>query len=81
MAKNRGLTHESEDDLVDALFSDGFSTAESVSDTSGRGVGMSAVRDATGEHARAEQDLDRMSLAVRAGQHMAQSSAEPVIRD
>lgn len=45
-AKERGLPHTSEADLVNALFSDGLSTAEAVSDISGRGVGMSAVRDA-----------------------------------
>jgi two-component system chemotaxis sensor kinase CheA len=45
-AKERGLPHATEADLVNALFSDGLSTAESVSDISGRGVGMSAVRDA-----------------------------------
>jgi two-component system chemotaxis sensor kinase CheA len=45
-AKERGLAHTTDQDLVNALFSDGLSTAESVSDVSGRGVGMSAVRDA-----------------------------------
>jgi two-component system chemotaxis sensor kinase CheA len=45
-ARERGLAHATDQDLVNALFSDGLSTAESVSDVSGRGVGMSAVRDA-----------------------------------
>ncbi len=45
-AKERGLPHASEQELVSALFSDGLSTAETVSDVSGRGVGLSAVRDA-----------------------------------
>ncbi len=45
-AKQRGLPSLSESDLVEALFSDGLSTAESVTEVSGRGVGMSAVRDA-----------------------------------
>jgi two-component system chemotaxis sensor kinase CheA len=45
-ARERGLPHARESDLVDALFSDGLSTAENVTDVSGRGVGMSAVRDA-----------------------------------
>lgn len=31
-------------DLVEALFADGVSTAERVSDVSGRGVGMGALR-------------------------------------
>jgi two-component system chemotaxis sensor kinase CheA len=46
-AGERGLPCESEQDLVDALFCDGLSTAESVTEVSGRGVGMSAVREAT----------------------------------
>jgi two-component system chemotaxis sensor kinase CheA len=45
-AKQKGLPHATDADLVNALFSDGLSTAEAVSDISGRGVGMSAVRDA-----------------------------------
>jgi two-component system, chemotaxis family, sensor kinase CheA len=45
-AKQAGLAHTTRDDLVAALFADGLSTREQVSDTSGRGVGMSAVRDA-----------------------------------
>jgi two-component system, chemotaxis family, sensor kinase CheA len=45
-AIERGLSHSTDQDLVNALFSDGLSTAEEVSDVSGRGVGMSAVRDA-----------------------------------
>jgi two-component system, chemotaxis family, sensor kinase CheA len=45
-ARERGLPTASEKDLVDALFSDGLSTAESVTEVSGRGVGMSAVRQA-----------------------------------
>jgi len=46
-ARERGLASASEEDLVEALFHDGFSTAEGVTDISGRGVGMGAVRDAT----------------------------------
>lgn len=46
-AMERGLPHASDQDLMSALFSDGLSTAETVSDVSGRGVGLSAVRDAT----------------------------------
>jgi two-component system, chemotaxis family, sensor kinase CheA len=43
-AEERGLPSASETDLVDALFCDGLSTAEHVTEVSGRGVGMSAVR-------------------------------------
>jgi len=45
-AQERGLPHETRADLIEALFSDGVSTAECITDTSGRGVGMAAVRDA-----------------------------------
>lgn len=45
-ASERGLPSASRKDLVDALFCDGVSTAASVTEVSGRGVGMSATRDA-----------------------------------
>lgn len=45
-AKHAGLPHETRDDLVEALFASGVSTASSVTDVSGRGVGLGAVRDA-----------------------------------
>lgn len=45
-AKARGLPHQTHDELVDALCADGFSTRDDVSETSGRGVGMAAVRAA-----------------------------------
>lgn len=48
----RGVLEESEvlemgdEDLIDLVFSSGFSTAKEVSDLSGRGVGLDAVRSA-----------------------------------
>jgi two-component system, chemotaxis family, sensor kinase CheA len=45
-AQQAGLPSATEQDLVEALFCDGLSTAESVTEVSGRGVGMSAVRHA-----------------------------------
>ena len=45
-AQQSGLPHETESDLIEAVFSDGLSTAEKVTDLSGRGVGLSAVREA-----------------------------------
>lgn len=45
-ASARGLPHDTHDELVEALFVDGFSTCEVATETSGRGVGMSAVREA-----------------------------------
>ncbi len=49
LAKDRGLPSETQADLEAALFSDGLSTKESVSEFSGRGVGMSAVKAAASE--------------------------------
>ena len=45
-AKSLGLPHKTQNDLVAALFADGLSTRDEASDVSGRGVGMSAVKDA-----------------------------------
>lgn len=45
-AQKKGLPSATERDLVDALFSDGMSTAQALSSLSGRGVGLSAVKDA-----------------------------------
>ena len=45
-AKSFGLEHHSQEGLVDALFHDGLSTNDSVTELSGRGVGLSAVRQA-----------------------------------
>ena len=45
-AKKLGLPHGSEAELIEALFSDGFSTNEHATELSGRGVGMSALREA-----------------------------------
>jgi len=43
-ARGLGLAAETHDDLVAALFSDGLTTCEAVSETSGRGIGTGAVR-------------------------------------
>lgn len=45
-----GIAADATQDLVEALFTDGISSKESASMTSGRGVGMSALREAVGEH-------------------------------
>lgn len=46
VAYAKGLPAETHSDLVEALFTDGLSTSDSVTETSGRGVGMSAVKQA-----------------------------------
>lgn len=43
-AVQHGVAHETSTDLVEALFADGLSTRDEVSETSGRGVGMGALR-------------------------------------
>jgi HPt (histidine-containing phosphotransfer) domain-containing protein len=43
--KARGIEVSSQEDLHEALFVDGLSTAKSVNDISGRGVGMGALRE------------------------------------
>lgn len=44
-AATRGLPHKTERELEQALFSDGFSLRHQVSETSGRGVGLAAVKN------------------------------------
>jgi two-component system chemotaxis sensor kinase CheA len=44
LAVERGLPSQSQADLENALFSDGFSLKNRVSEVSGRGVGLAAVR-------------------------------------
>jgi two-component system chemotaxis sensor kinase CheA len=45
-AIERNWPHQTRADLVEAVFAPGFSTAETISEISGRGVGMSAVLEA-----------------------------------
>ncbi|MGD0678418.1 MAG: HAMP domain-containing protein [Polyangiaceae bacterium] len=45
-ARRAGLACSSQDDLVAALFADGISTKDTVSDVSGRGVGLGAAKQA-----------------------------------
>jgi two-component system chemotaxis sensor kinase CheA len=67
VAKARGVATEeelglmSENDIVDLVFAAGFSTAAKVTELSGRGVGMDAVRNAV------ERVGGRVSIESRAG--------------
>jgi two-component system chemotaxis sensor kinase CheA len=45
-AREAGLPHQNQSALVDALFAEGLSTAENVTRVSGRGIGLSALRQA-----------------------------------
>lgn len=49
-AQALGLPHGTPEDLAAALFADQFSTKEEVSDISGRGVGLAAVRSDVESH-------------------------------
>jgi two-component system chemotaxis sensor kinase CheA len=44
-AKERGLPHTTQAELLDALCADGLTTRGDVSETSGRGVGMASLRE------------------------------------
>lgn len=48
-AAERGLPFARPEDVRNALFADGFTTCDDVSDTSGRGVGLAALRQAVEE--------------------------------
>jgi len=45
-AQAQGLPHATEAQLIEALFSEGFSTSEQTTELSGRGMGMSALKEA-----------------------------------
>jgi two-component system chemotaxis sensor kinase CheA len=45
-ARSRGLPFASHDELVEALFLDGFTTRDAATEVSGRGIGLSALRHA-----------------------------------
>jgi len=49
LARQLGLPHASDSDLVDALFADRLTTRDHVSELSGRGVGLSALRQVVHE--------------------------------
>ncbi|MCC7399364.1 MAG: Hpt domain-containing protein [Planctomycetes bacterium] len=49
VARQRGMAHTTHQDLVAALFADGVSSRDHVTEFSGRGVGMAAVRAVTNE--------------------------------
>ena len=62
LAERKGLPHATHEDLEAALFSDGLSTKRTVTEYSGRGVGMSAVAAATkdlGGRIRVHSDRSR----------------------
>jgi two-component system, chemotaxis family, sensor kinase CheA len=77
VAKDRGVAGEeelrsmSESDVIDLVFAPGFSTASTVTEISGRGVGMDAVRSAV------ERVGGRVSIDSRAGQGTTVSFAVP----
>ena len=77
VARNRGIATEeqlssmSEPEVIDLVFSPGFSTAKTVTEISGRGVGMDAVRSAV------ERVGGRVAIGSRAGRGTTVSFALP----
>ncbi|HBP18929.1 MAG TPA: hypothetical protein DEA08_14225 [Planctomycetes bacterium] len=61
-ARGLGLPAETHEELVDALFAEGLSTAQRITETSGRGVGMAAVMEAV------EAQGGRVEVESEAGQ-------------
>ena len=49
LCEEKGLPNQTQKDLVDAIFSDGLSTRDEVSETSGRGIGLAAIRQVSEE--------------------------------
>ncbi|HTG08554.1 MAG TPA: ATP-binding protein, partial [Bradyrhizobium sp.] len=86
-ARARGLAHRTRAQLVEALFAPGLSTTEVVSETSGRGVGMSAVLEACralGGECTLESELGRgtkftfiLPLTARSRDSQAKSPLHP----
>ncbi len=70
-AARRGLPCGTQDELVEMLFADGFSTRDVATDTSGRGVGLAALRAAVtalGGHMTVHSTLgEGTSLVLRFG--------------
>jgi two-component system chemotaxis sensor kinase CheA len=58
-ASKAGLPHQTEAELVAALFTDGLTTREEVTGTSGRGVGLAAVRRQVEQRAGSVQVTSR----------------------
>lgn len=64
-AEALGLPHQTPAELLEALFADGLSTRDEVTTTSGRGVGLSAVRAAaTAAGAQLELSSDERGTSV-----------------
>jgi two-component system chemotaxis sensor kinase CheA len=72
-AAQAGLAHTTREDLENALFSEGFTSKEDVTDVSGRGVGLAALRSACeslgGTVTLASVDGKGTCLRVRAPLH------------
>jgi len=79
-AGDAGLPCETHENLVEALFADGVSTREEVSETSGRGIGLAALREvitslgghidvqsAPGQGTTFEIAFDESSVAIATG--------------
>jgi two-component system chemotaxis sensor kinase CheA len=82
-ARARGLIRENatlhEEQILDLIFEPGFSTAESVTEVSGRGVGLDVVRKNV-ERLRGRVDaLQRLALEIEVRMHGAGVAVEEII--
>jgi two-component system chemotaxis sensor kinase CheA len=64
-ARLRALPYATENDLEEALFTDGITTRDAVTDLSGRGVGLSAVRQICAQMGGSIQVQSRRGLGTR----------------
>ncbi|WP_176736452.1 ATP-binding protein [Oligoflexus tunisiensis] len=59
LARSKGLATTTREELVETLFRDGFSTADQLSLSSGRGVGLAAIKGLCDEHGGQVRLMDR----------------------
>ncbi len=87
IATQCGLQAESEQDLINAIFMDGVSTAERITHVSGRGIGMAAVKHFTEKMggcisvcSRPQQGVEfRFSFPLAALTESAQTPSSPIL--
>ncbi len=72
----RGLPAGTQTDLVEGLFADGVSTADEISQTSGRGVGMSALRQTVGDLGGSIRVSSARGLGTTIACHFPEAHAE-----
>lgn len=80
-AARRGLPHATQDELIEALFVDGVSTAEQVTEISGRGVGLASMRAACDARGGRVEVRSEAGLGTRFSFRFPRSSMAPEPED